>query len=236
MIRTSLLYWYPKLESLAIPMPKTAWVECDPFRCLDEDDGTYVPEIAAAVDAKVRELGLDYPVFLRTDLCAGKHSYSETCFAGSADAIPSHIWGLADDNLCKDLLFGAIVVREFLQLDARFTAFRGLPIAPERRYFVEDGEVICHHPYWPEDAIQFWGATRGAEPPSWRHQLAAMNAEWSDEVTLLSRYAQTVSSVLEGAWSVDFAMTRDGTWHLIDMAEACVSYHPPDCSVMGGRS
>jgi len=48
----------------------------------------------------------------------------------------------------------AFMVREFLDLDASFKAFGGLPIAREWRIFASPEKVICYHPYWPaEDAL-----------------------------------------------------------------------------------
>jgi hypothetical protein len=233
MTRSSLLYWFPRIEALGIPVPLTRSVRCDPFKAIE--GGPETDRIASEIVAIVKNLKMRYPLFLRTDHTAGKHDYLRTCYVSDEECIAWSIVALADDNFCKDILFDAIVVREFLDLDSRFRAFNGLPIGPERRYFVDDGEILCHHPYWPEDTIEFYSGT--PEPADWRHKLAVANTETDAEIALLSTHALRVAAVMDGAWSVDFALTRSGIWYLIDMAEACVSWHPSStCSRFGGET
>lgn len=102
-----------------------------------------------------------------------------------------------------------------------FTAFRGLPIGMERRYFVKDGQVLCHHPYWPEDAI------RNPSVDNWQDILKDLNTEGEEEIKLLTSYAEKISRAIEGYWSVDFCKDKSNSWWwLIDMAEAKESWHP----------
>jgi hypothetical protein len=119
----------------------------------------------------------------------------------------------------------AIVFRELLPLYAGFKAFRGLPIAKERRYFVDEGKVVCHHPYWPEGAIE-WGGNYSALPVGWQERLAGLNFESEWEVPLLTHMAEAFSKVVPGFYSVDFAQKADGQWVMIDAARGELSYHP----------
>ena len=46
---------------------------------------------------------------------------------------------------------------------------------------------------------------------------------------LLNRYAAIFGENNPGYWSVDFALTRDLSWILIDAARGEISYHDPKC-------
>ena len=228
--RDSMLYWYLQIKDLDIPQPKTTVIE---LRRGDVSITDSIRPSASLVDRVIRAATpLKAPFFLRTDLASGKHEWLATCFVPSLDGkvVESHVERVIEFNLCADLLglpFRALVVREYIPMDEAFTAFLGTPINPERRYFVKDGAVTCHHPYWIEDAIRFWHPF--PEPCGWRELLKKANTETPEEVDLLSGYALKAARVLEGSWSVDFCRGRDGTWYLIDCATAERSYHPTPC-------
>ena len=230
MNKTSMNYWYPRIRHLSIPMPKTEIPVTkniqDWWSLLDGEDPLSEDEKQAIRDAAVKVGG--YPVFMRSDLCSGKHSFERTCFVQNEDDMIRHIWALVDENCCCDCAMESIVIREYIPPAATFKAFRGLPIAPERRYFVRDNEVVCHHPYWIKDAIQFpYPMHEDIRPPiSWQAELAIMNRE-REEVPLLTRYAEQIAHELGGDWSIDFMLGRDDTWYMIDMATAMQSWHPP---------
>lgn len=160
---------------------------------------------------------------------SAKHSWEGTCLVPDREILFQHIGSLIDSTLTVGM-FGeldsnALVFREYLPLDSAFTAFSGLPISRERRYFIRDGKVECHHPYWIQYAIE-----RSWRPPSeenWKKLLAGLNLENETEIKTLTSYAEMVGEVLPGYWSVDFALGRRRvTWYLIDMAEGEKSWHP----------
>jgi hypothetical protein len=232
--KTSLLYWYPLIKDI-LPTPRTEIVPVS-----DEDIGGLFKALDGKGFPEILQTRLftaaghfNYPLFLRTDFTSGKHDFLHTCFVQSDQEILSHVVALFEDTLCKDISIGAYVFREFVMLDWGFKAFRGLPISRERRYFVEDGKVLCHHPYWPEDAIEFHHihGTTG----DWKKILNFdLNIETPDEIHHLTKMAETFSTAVPGAWSVDFAKTKFGSpadWILIDAAEAFRSWHPSNCPV-----
>lgn len=47
-----------------------------------------------------------------------------------------------------------------------------------------------------------------------------------DEFGILGPYAASIGKRLGGYWSVDFALSQDGIWYLIDMAVGERSWHP----------
>lgn len=230
--KTSLCYWYPLIEK-ELPTPRTEIVllkEEDIDTLFSALDGKGSPD-----DLKCRLLAgashFNYPLFMRTDFTSGKHDFKDTCYVQSPDQVLGHALALFEDTLCKDISIGAFVFREFLQLESGFKAFRELPISKERRYFVEDGKVLCHHPYWPEDAIRGEVTRKG---DGWKAILKGLNTETQEEIELLTAMAGTFSNLVPGAWSVDFAKTKcdvPRSWVLIDAAEAFRSWHPSDCPV-----
>ena len=226
MKKTSMLYWWPKIRDLKIPVPKTEIITVpynDLVGLLNDK------RLSLEYEKKIIEAGdkVGYPLFLRTDMSSAKHQWERTCFVPKVEDIFKHIRALIDETLTAGI-FGeldpnALVFREFLHLYSTFTAFSGLPIARERRYFIRDGVVECHHAYWIYDAIERgWGQRYN----NWRQLLFNLNREHKNEIKLLTSYAKRVAEVLRGYWSVDFACSKSRTWYLIDMAEGEKSWHP----------
>lgn len=246
---SSMMHWWPLTKDLGIPVPKTVMVPIEP----PEDSGvllatcvTHFPadvepdnpdckskfsEYIERFEAAAAEIG--FPLFVRTDQISGKHGWVDTCYVPSEADLRRHLGTLIDDHGAALWMDGpegnvaGMAFREFLELDAPFKAFNGMPVARERRYFVEGGEVACHHPYWEDVSnIEEGLGWRGADAPAnWRELHAELNAEPADEVELLTAHAERVSRAIEGAWSVDFAFSKAGVWYLIDMAEADRSWH-----------
>ena len=161
-------------------------------------------------------------------MASAKHQWERTCFVPKVEELFKHIWALVEGTLAASMFGeldpGALVFRELLRLNSFFTAFSELPICAERRYFIRDGVVECHHPYWTQDAIEHtW---RQPSEPDWKERLAALNKENNEEIQLLTGYVARIGKVLVGYWSIDFAEARNHTWYLIDMAEGEKSWHP----------
>jgi hypothetical protein len=179
-----------------------------------------------AVKVAAFELG-GYPVFLRTGCMSGKHAWLETCHVPGPDDVQARMATLVREQATAFGVppVGEFVVRELLDLETGFRAFRGrMPVNTEVRAFVDGDEPVCLHPYWPEEAI--YGASR----QDWRVVLREMqDIEAGDRGLLLELSAALGGHRLQGAWSVDWARHRDGRWFLIDMAPAGMSYHAPEC-------
>lgn len=246
----SMLYWYPLLSGTGIPVPRTIIVP------MSEEHGFIdflmegVPEdIVSKVRNAVETIGL--ACFLRTDYFSGKHCWDTTCFLEDLGSLEAHLNKLLDESICRDLVANAFVIREFLPLETAFSlpVWNNMPVAKERRYFVQDGEVACHHPYWDAEVfedMESWGSagrlfSPKAErvpqilPSSWRESLENLNYESEDEIEHLTELAKRAALALEGAWSVDFACVRGKDWVLIDCALAKDSWHPPGRNGSGIR-
>lgn len=254
--QSSMLYWWPRIYPLDIPMPRTKILNMPKFNIyqligseprsagLDEIISKFTTEIIEA--ARAVQQNKNDPVFIRTDQCSGKHEWIHTCFVKDINNIWSHLLRLLEHNeLVGWMSFtdNAIAVREYIPLESSFVAFRGqMPVAKERRYFIRDGAIECRHEYWVEDAIrcdmkhgEFDKITKRFRPKipesEWLPKLRALNRQTENEVKTLSDYALQVGEVLDGYWSVDFAKAKDGRWLLIDMARGELSYHLDGCEM-----
>ena len=224
-LKDSFLYWYPKIKRLNIPQPKSfiVLVTDDEFKqTFDGMPKTLTQKVQEIIDAY-----FVLPVFIRTDLASGKHSWKDSCFYDGSKSLWKNLWGVVEFNHIADimgLVFTAIIVREYIPMESKFTAFWGqMPVNPERRYFIDKGQVLCHHHYWIEEAIT------NPSIEEWQEILEEINAEAPEEIELLSGYAELIAKKLLGFWSIDFCKAKDGRWILIDMATGEHSWHPKDC-------
>lgn len=245
-----LSYWYPRIQGIdGVEVPRTSIIETKlrltqlldgktPEPAGDETFAGFIDKIVAAVE---RHNG---NAFLRTGQGSGKHDWERTCFLKQPDreTIIQHVTALVEWSEMVDMLglpTNVWVVREMLPTVPIFHAFKGMPVTRERRYFVSDGRVVCHHSYWPEDALASWfdrlaeyPKTAGEVPADWRGKLAEINVESPDEVALLAERSERVAKVIGGQWSIDWLQTKWG-WFLTDMAVAGDSYHLPGCDKAG---
>lgn len=238
--KNSMAYWWPIIKDLDIPMPKTIIIPLElsfqeMFGILDGDKESaeawdnYDPVIEKAI----KVVGL--PAFIRTDYSSNKHDWEESCYLSEVTKLHQTIGNLAEFTLIADLSLTAIVVREYIEMASKFTAFSGnMPVNPERRYFIKDGKIQCKHQYWVMEAIADWHEVyveigKPRLPDNWLELLVEMNTETDEEIELLSSYANLVAKVVDGYWSVDFCKAKDGRWILIDMALGEASWHDEAC-------
>lgn len=221
-----LSYWFPVIRDLGLPVPRTQIVRTD-VKLIELVDGRQpkgLGEFIIALAQEAEVIGL--PLFLRTGQTSGKHDWRNTCRVEKISDLLQHVVNLVEFSEMVDLRgldTDVWALREFLHTEAAFIAFNGMPITTERRYFVENDTLVCHHPYWPVEAIE--GET---DVPDWRARLQQINQE-GVEVEELGRMARLAGSALHGKWSVDFLFTTDRGWVLTDMAPAQQSWHWPDC-------
>ena len=228
--------WLPVVERLGIDSPRTIMVEYDHRDMMRIEDGQAplkLDALMAELESACEKIG--WPCFIRTDLASAKHDGPRSYRASNPASLRNCVYATAADNEMKLWLECAgpthFMVREFLDLDAPFTAFGGLPVSREWRFFAGGGRAICHHPYWPAPAIEKY--VKG--PENWRELLADLHRE-PECLSELETRAIEVAHELGGNWSVDFAMDRSGKWWLIDCAVMEQSWHWPDCPNAGSNS
>ena len=227
---SSMLYWYPKIKDLSIPMPRTEiwkipnkyfpdiWFEESVVWKMLEDNKEKILKIAKRIG---------FPLFLRTDQASGKHGWKKTCYVEKEENLIRNAFEVIEFNLTADVFcslpFKALVFREFIEGECYFRAFYGdMPINKEVRVFVKDGKVLCHHFYWATDAIE---ETR-FKPTNWRDLLLKASSLSVEDIKTIYKYANIVASKVDGYWSVDFMKSKNGKWYLIDMARGEISWHP----------
>ena len=225
--QSSMLYWWPKIQDLAIPQPATTCVHVDDQNLRSALEGKADIEGLPEIKQAVEWYGL--PVFLRGADTSGKHDWKRTCHLDDIKQLDQHVLNLAEDAIMKDVSTDAIFIRRFIQMRlAGFTAFYGdMPVSREVRCFINDGKKVCQHWYWFEDAVQ----NDGYEPkdPEWREKLKANNTLTEADQKTIDGYLQQVCKAFKDDWSVDFCQGADGAWWLIDMARASVSFHMDGC-------
>jgi len=232
--KSSMFCWYPKIKDLDIPQPKTNVVPFTEYERREiyhlyyEDTPVSKPlEDKLFSNAK----DIEYPLFMRTDQSSGKHGWNGTCFVNNETVLMEHIKALVEWHEMQMPLgmpFGGMIFREYIEMAYKFKAFNGLPIPPERRYFIKNKKIVDRTPYWPEEAIRFYPETNEYADTTWKQDLYKMNKETPEEVQLLSGYCEMVAEQFDEYWSIDFCKGKDGTWYLIDMARGEVSWNPKD--------
>lgn len=212
-------------------MPETIIV-CTDLPLIELLDGK-MPAGFDAFVAQLRQAGdkLGYPCFLRTGQGSGKHGWRRTCFIQSPEDFPSHVAALVEWSEMVDFMglrWNVWCVRKWLHLPAPFTAYLGMPVAPEWRYFVRSGKVICSHFYWPKRAVEE-GDYDGELPPNWRRLWQLMQVREAGEATAMNELAERAALALGDSWSIDICRDRDGSYWLTDCAEAARSFHWEKC-------
>lgn len=150
---SSMLVWYPRVKDL-LPCPKTVIMTLSQQQvnhlfaaCYEDDPKAINKSLELEIKKHAEKIG--YPLFLRTDQASGKHDWDDTCYVKKEEDLMVHIRHLVafhrEADMFGGLTFKAFVFREFLHLNSGFKAFLGMPVSKERRYFVRDGKVVCHH-------------------------------------------------------------------------------------------
>lgn len=234
--QSSMRYWWPRLEDVNIPKPETIEIdatkqeielgelpngEMDLLTC-------YWPENMDDVRDAVEQVN-GPPAFLRTDQASNKHGMDGGSRIDSLEDVDQNVWNVVEHNKMAGMFglpYDRFYVREWLDLEHYFTAFRGTPIAVELRFFLYEGEVHSCGFYWPKDAIRRPSIDDWEEKHMWLRDSAFAKGT-HDRVR---RYAEAVAEEFsEGYWSADFALTENGEWYCIDMARGEVSWHPDEC-------
>ncbi len=217
-----MLYWYRLIRDLPVPQPRTEMVAISSDSISSAINvgrglcGSDMERLCAAMSRIGR-----FPMFLRTDTSSQKRHFRRTCRLPDERSLLGHILELASLNAAAGLHDRGIAFREWIDIDANFTAFASLPIGCEARAVIRGGEVAGVRPYWTEDVIAGWDGLPDSEiRKGWRSILARQNETVHGSADEIRRHAGEVAGVVRGEWSVDFARGRDGTWYLIDMEAA----------------
>lgn len=230
---TALSHWFPVVFAAGLPVPNTIMLVMPKeaqeavIATFDGVENGDMSGFIASIDRAAQEVG--YPAFLRTDHTSGKHHWKGNCHLPDAEAIPSRIMGIVEYSEMASFVglpWTRWAIRELLPTKAVgiCAGFGDMPICREFRFFVQGGEVICRHPYWPLEALEQGGAVY---PGEFDYDGFCRLSEAEDAE--LTRIASVAGEALGGAWSVDLLETERG-WFLTDMAEAHKSFHWEGCT------
>ena len=232
MDKTALTYWFPKLEVIGLPVPKTILLpmSAEAYRdVFNAFDGLEMNGSAHAFALKVKEAAnkLGYPCFLRTAHTSGKHDWERTCYIPDSKKILSHIINIVEYSELTQIMGLPCdwwAVREFLPTKPLTTCpkYGNMPVCKEFRVFVKNDKIHCWHPYWPSYALEQGGAS--ISQAIYENLSRCQDTELTQLLLLASRAGQTVG----GAWSIDILDTERG-WYITDMAESEKSFHWEGC-------
>lgn len=232
---TALSYWFPKLERAGLPVPQTIMLDMPPEaqECVwSSFDGREAGDIEPFLkDLKEASMKVGYPCFLRTDHTSAKHEWNRTCFVTAIPDLRQAVFNIAyfsdSNSMAGELSWEKWAVREFLPTIALgwCPQYGGMPVCREFRFFVNNDEVECFHPYWPIKALQ----RGGIGPRGLKHLNKALYKLNEVDKTKLIKLASAAGKAVGGRWSVDILDTERG-WYITDMAEADKSFHWEGCS------
>jgi hypothetical protein len=231
--RTALSYWFPRIAAADLPVPRTKIVEItsaaleDIFAAFDGKDGPDgsigLKRFAQTIRREASEFGA--PFFLRTDHTSAKHSWKRSCFVGDPEKVESHIIAIVEYCECASIIglpYERWAIREFLPIQPLTVcpSYGDMPVCREFRVFVDGPKVLCHHPYWPREALIRGGA----------NESVYENLCREDDIGRVLSLASRAGEACGGAWSVDVLETARGLF-VTDMAEAHKSFHWEGCEV-----
>lgn len=247
----SALYWFAQVKH-ALPdfVPKTIIVPYEHTKaaaCLEANGiGTENPIPWGELEDAIKALGGE--AFLRTDQGSAKHDGPFAYRVRPGKSLRDAVWALVEDQEGKfwlepNAIPQAFLVREWLDLPAKFSAFGGRqttdwdsnrvitskhPIAREYRVFANAERAVCIHEYWPEEAFE----AELSLPLTWRDMLRETYSDTRpEEIEFMKAMAVTAAKACAAypAWSVDFAFDRNNRIWMIDAATADRSWHPEGC-------
>jgi len=228
--KNSMLYWFPKLEEMGIPVPKTEFTHIG----LDTKNDMWAVDIDKKEMKEAVEKVGGYPVFLRTDHISSKHEMSMGSRATGDDELRHCAEHLVEKTMMiMTVGLNVLAIREWIEINHYYRAFGfphardeyKTPIGFEMRYFIRDGEIECKHFYWVK------GSIRRADRDNWKslHDTTKRETLRQFEKDDVDSLVLKIAEEFKGYWSVDVAMDVDGNYYVIDMAEGEESYHKPEC-------
>ncbi len=234
--RNCLSWWFPKLLRAGLPVPRTRIVTIPTcgiqsafFRVFDGKDlGSDAHAWLAVLRLAAEEIGL--PCFLRTGQTSHKHDWLDTCYLEDISHLGPHVVRLIEFSECADIIglpWNIWAVRELLPVRAIATIYREMPLAREFRCFVDGNKLLCHHPYWPWDAVE-QGCADHKAPDGLGTKYMALCAISATERHEITELATAAGEACGGRWSVDILDTERG-FYVTDMALMDQSWHWPGC-------
>lgn len=221
--RISMLYWYPRIEDLDIPIPETE------FFSLDGTDSTFEIQKGGLdmdqlletmqnipvndIQAKVESLPTE-KAHIRSDWKASRLSGGEgRKITTEPKVIHEQVMHLIDSMAMTGFPSRSLVVREWVEVDEIARSYDA-GICPEVRFIVDEGDVLGGFVDIYEDDFDTSFTTEEAEAI-----LAELESRLEEDYDQLESWAKLIAEELDDTgWSVDFIQDESSNWHLTDMA------------------
>jgi len=205
-----------------------------------------IERLAERIVGEVAGTGIVYPLFARTDLCSCKHVVpppNEVVDWHAVGRVLRRLLAYAADHAFYAAAMGAledvsrgVAVREWIR-PATWTRFT-VPLLANRPYnrvearvYVESGKAFMVIPYYHVNGlVERYHDVVGVD--EWKRVLRDYKHVYAAKIirdhALLADMAEKVVAAVDGGdWSVDFMLSEDGKWYMIDMAELERSWVPP---------
>lgn len=159
-------------------------------------------------------LQIGYPAYIRPGQIRQDRERQERDCVHSAEQIPRRIAEAVNEALEAGPPFPTMewIVAERLPFEPSFYV-GDRPVRLRRRYCVQDGKVVAHRTFWPEDKVR--GGPVSDE--DWREILARCNKELKIEVRTLTQLSERVARLIESAWCIDWLWASGRGWVCVGM-------------------
>jgi len=204
-------HWWEQAKEIDVPQPETHFLNIDP----PEEGQKPQYDISEAMHI-VAKLGGE--AFIKGGFRSAETARANHITEPSKQAINTTIQEFIDEMIMRQTPIGrGIYFREYLPLT--WDKFTRADYHPEVRFFIRDGEVICHHlrTDLPDDPLhEREDITRFFDPD---------HASFPKITQAVHEYAEQVAATFnDGWWSVDFVLSTNYNWYLTDMAIDALQY------------
>jgi len=221
--RISMLYWYPKIADLNVPVLETEFFSLndsqstfeiqeggiDTKQLIETLETIPVEEIKQTVEALPTE-----KAHIRSDWKSSMLIGGEGVTINAEEkVIHEQVLHLIDSMVMTGFPHNSLVVREWVELEELTTSYNR-SINPEVRVIVDEGEVIDSFVDVYED--DFDSSFSQDEIDTYLNKLTARLEKNRNQI---ENWAKIIAEELdETGWSIDFIQDTNGNWHITDMA------------------
>lgn len=219
--RNSMLYWYPKIKDLGIPMPETEffllseeeidspmetdWTPMSILSILQDIPTTEIQERVQSLPTQTAHIRGDY----KASRLMGGEGREITM---EPQRIDYEVLELLDSLMMTRFPTRAIAVREWLDLKTYGESYMS-SICSEVRFIVDEGEVLGGFVDVYEDDFD-----RSFSEQDTQEILNDIESSLEADREQLVEWAEGAGKALGDSWSVDFIQDVEDNWYLTDMA------------------
>lgn len=221
--RISMLYWYPRIKELDVPLPETELFSIDGTETTFEiqEGGLDMDKLIETMQnipvEDIQELVESLPTenaHIRSDWKASRLAGGEgRKITPEPKFIHEQVMHLIDSMAMTGFPSRSLVVREWIEVDELARSYDA-GICPEVRFIIDEGEVLGGFVDVYEDDFD-----RSFSPEEAEEILDELEQRLENNYDQIESWAKAIAEELDDTgWSVDFIQDVDGNWHITDMA------------------